>query len=232
MADEVEGVPAEKLPPLREALAAMVRDGMKLGVRPLRERAKAKTEHAQAVLAAYRAGRFSLEAPRPAPAPTEPVAPGPTVTELLEPQGHGGALRRATAEDPPPNAATAQQLSVLVAGIDSHEKALDVTREVARARIEGTIGEKLADFLLEAIKEARQSIKGAAQEGGDEVEDLRPCTAEGAELVAVFEGITDDARRERVLAFVRAELAADEAAGPRALGQGEAPAEPAGGGEA
>lgn len=229
MGDPLDDIPTEKLERLRSELATMLREKVDLSVRRLRERAQAQTQHAQIVLAAYRAGRFPLEVPRPAPAPAPP-APGPPVVERLEPQGHGGALRRAEAIEGPTSAATSQQLSALVAGVDSHEKALDVTREVARAAIEGTIGGKLAEFLLDAIREARQSIKGAASEGGDEVEDLRPCTAEGAELVRVFEGITADDRRERVLAFVRAELAADEAAGPRAIGQVDEPAAPAEGG--
>lgn len=236
--DPLDDIPPEKLERLRTELAGMLREKVDLSVRRLRERAQGQTQHAQLVLAAYRAGRFPLEVPRPAtiPATIPPAAAGAGPETWDSPTrrtpGRPAADAGSPAAAPRPIAApTAAQLSDLVAGVDTYQKALDVTREVMRARAEGTIDDKLGEFLLAGIREARQSIKGAASEGDEEVEDLRPCTAEGAELVAVFEGIADDARRERVLAFVRAELAADEAAGPRALGQAEeAPAEPAGGG--
>lgn len=194
MAD-VDEIPPEKLADLRGALQEMVRERVDLTVRRLRERARAQMAHAGLVLAAYRAGRFPLEAPPPPKvAAASPPAPAPEVL----------------------GAPTAQQLASLVSGVDSHEKALDATREVMRAVALG-LDAKVAGLLLDGLKEARQSIKGKATEGGDEVDDLLPATAEARELVLVFEGIADDARRRGVLEHARSVLEADRAAGPQAI---------------
>lgn len=196
----LDEIPPDKLEALRVALATMLREGVDLSVRRLRERAEAKTLHAQGVLAAYRAGRFAVDPPpRPALA-TRPVA---------------AAASSAPVEDAPP----CNSLEGLVEGVDDHEKALAATQQLMARVARGEVDLKLAGFLLDALKEARQSIKGKATEGGDEVEDVRPCTLEGAELVALFEGITSEERRAGILVFARRELEADQATGPSALGQ-------------
>lgn len=200
----LDEIPPDKLEALRVALATMLREGVDLSVRRLRERAEAKTLHAQGVLAAYRAGRFAVDPPpRPALA-TRPVAAAASSPPVEE---------DATAPTP------SHSLEGLVEGVDDHEKALAATQQLMARVARGEVDLKLAGFLLDALKEARQSIKGKATEGGDEVEDVRPCTLEGAELVALFEGITSEERRAGILAFARRELEADQATGPSALGQ-------------
>lgn len=228
--DPLEEIPHEKREALREALAALVREGVALTVRVLRERAGAKTEHAGVVLAAYRSGKFALErAPRPpavvAPPPAAPVAP---VAPLLV--GPRDTAPPAPALPPPgAPAPTAEQLASLVACVDSHEKSLDATREVMRAVAMGmtcphceaaySIDQKAARLLIDGLGEARQAIKGAALEGDGEVDTLLPATSEAVDLVRLFEAITSDERRAAVLSYAQHELAADEASGPRALGQ-------------
>lgn len=202
--DPLAGVPPDRLEELRLALAAMLREGVDLSVRRLRERAAAKSQHAQHVLAAYRAGRFPIDAPPPArPAP---VVPPPAIA--------APAAR-------PPEASPPESLAEMVAGVDSHERALAATKEVMRAVAANELSGKVAALLLDGLREARQSIKGVAQEGNEEVEDLLPCTREAAELVRVFEGITSDERRSSVLAFAARELEADALTGPQALGARE-----------
>jgi hypothetical protein len=206
--DHVSEIPTETLSEIRGALAAMVREGVDLSVSRLQERSRAKRQFAGWVLAAYRAGKFPLEVPRPAPAPAPVLFVGPRATD-------------APPLSVPTGAPTAEQLAALVAGVDSHEKALDATREVMRAAALGAafLDPKLATLLLDGLREARQSIKGKALEGGEQIEDFMPATAEAVELVGVFEGITDDARRAGVLSFARRELETDVLVGPRALGQ-------------
>jgi hypothetical protein len=224
MADPLEEIPREKLDALREALAALVREGVSLTVRVLRERAGAKTEHAGLVLAAYRAGKFSLDVQRPAPRAVTPAAPAPPPSPPPIFVGPRSTDPPAPAPPPSPGAPTAEQLAGLVACVDSHEKSLDATREVMRAIALGmtcpacggdyAIDQKAARLLIDGLGEARQAIKGAALEGGEEIESFLPCTDEAFPLVEAFEGIEDDAARASVLAFAIEQLALDRARRP------------------
>lgn len=208
----LDEIPPDKLEDLRVALATMLREGVDLAVRRLRERAGAKTSHAGAVLAAYRAGRFAVDLPKP-PAVAAPVAPPAPVVAAGDVAGD---------DSPPPTPADLARLVEAVRRAKPearHEATLVATTEIMRAHLLGVVNEKTARLIKEGMGEARQAIKGAAAEVVSVVEDVRPCTLEGAELVVDFEGIASDERRAGIRAFVRRELEADQISGPSALGQ-------------
>lgn len=188
----LEGVPAEALEALRGALAAMLGRGDKVTVRRLASLARARTQHAQLVVAAYRGGKLAVT-------PTPPTD-GAGDVDLDEKE------------------LTPELLAEQLQDVDSHEAHLKAAGVVMRAIALGKVSPAVGKALLDVLKETRQGIKGAAAEGAGELEQLVPCTAEGAQLVALFESITSDARRAAIVEHVRAQLALDLIEGPNAMG--------------
>lgn len=198
----LEGVPADALEALRGALAAMLGRGDKVTVRRLASLARARTQHAQLVVAAHRAGKLLVT---PVPPADGAAGAGEDLEEL-----------------------TPERLAELVQDVDSHEAHLRAASHVTRAIALGKVSPVVGKALLDALKETRQGIKGAAAESQDDLEQLVPCTEEGARLIAVFEAITSDERRARLLELARAELALDLEEGRNAMGVA-APSERGGG---
>jgi hypothetical protein len=92
------------------------------------------------------------------------------------------------------------------------------SRELTALMAEGKVLPLEGRGIREALTEWRQALKLREKRDSAPTKDVDKAlivTAEAAPLVVAFEGITDAARRQRVLEFVRATAAEDRALGPR-----------------
>ncbi len=94
---------------------------------------------------------------------------------------------------------------------------LSFVQELAALQAEGKVLPGDARALRETATEVRQTLKlmARSQSGPEALERATVVTSEALPLIQAFKGITDKARRQRVMAFVQAVAEEDRALGPR-----------------
>lgn len=179
---------------IRLAIIELMKRKAKLTVRALREEAGCDQNGAATVKRLYEAKRMP---------------------PLMQPWDVAVEGERAASEsDGPGEIAAATPLGEQIERADTYDDLLRAGKAVAVAVLNGQVDAVVGEKLSKMMAEMRHVLKARASEPPEQVDEILPCTDEARPLLEAFEGIIDDDRRGRVLAYAQREAEVDALENP------------------